>query len=217
MIQSVAVDLIGFSQPSGSRIFRLLMPILDEVLAHHDPGNLGELAAGHGVLIDGADVPTKCLGGRAHRELFREEAPPRSPGPSGRQRPGQAVNLSEPMPDGRRDIWALQEVGWEEIPRDHTWLADPACIGTNAITPLKKPAGGMFNDHDTAYNKQVSLVHSAVERAIAHLKNWKILATGYRTKLVELPKVIRIATRLEILPARLVINGVLKNAQSDGE
>jgi hypothetical protein len=34
-------------------------------------------------------------------------------------------------------------------------------------------------------------------RAIAHLKNWKILSTGYRVRLAELPNVIRIITALE--------------------
>ena len=37
----------------------------------------------------------------------------------------------------------------------------------------------------------------AVERAIAHWKNWKILATGYRGRLPELPNLIRIITTLE--------------------
>jgi len=36
-----------------------------------------------------------------------------------------------------------------------------------------------------------------VERCIARLKNWKILATGYRGRLAELPNVIRIITKLE--------------------
>jgi hypothetical protein len=62
---------------------------------------------------------------------------------------------------------------------------------------LKKPAGGELIDHDKAYSKQISLSRSAVERAIAHLKKWKILVTGYRARLTELPKVIRPVTRLE--------------------
>jgi hypothetical protein len=36
-----------------------------------------------------------------------------------------------------------------------------------------------------------------VERAIAHLKNWKILATGYRGRLAELSDIIRTITALE--------------------
>jgi hypothetical protein len=35
-----------------------------------------------------------------------------------------------------------------------------------------------------------------VEHAIAYLKNWKILATGYRARLAELPTIIRIVLSL---------------------
>lgn len=109
--------------------------------------------------------------------------------------PGRLLSVSYPVPGRRHDRWALVEVGWEEILKDHTWLADPAYIGTNAFPPLKEPAGGELNDRDKAYSKQISLIRSAVERAIAHMKNWKILATGYRAILIELPKVIRTVTR----------------------
>lgn len=74
-------------------------------------------------------------------------------------------------------------------------MADPAYIGTNTFPPLKEPAGGELNDRDRAYSKQISHIRSAVERAIAHTKNWKILATEYRAILIELPKVIRTVTR----------------------
>ncbi|MGW3471290.1 hypothetical protein ACWDKQ_23160 [Saccharopolyspora sp. NPDC000995] len=43
----------------------------------------------------------------------------------------------------------------------------------------------------------MSSLRSAVERCIAHFKNWKILATGYRGRLAELPGIVRIITALE--------------------
>jgi hypothetical protein len=49
----------------------------------------------------------------------------------------------------------------------------------------------------TTMDGQFGTHRSAVERCIAHLKNWKILATGYRGRLAELPNVIRIVTRIE--------------------
>jgi hypothetical protein len=45
--------------------------------------------------------------------------------------------------------------------------------------------------------QEISSLRSAIERCTAHLKNWKILATGYRGRLAELPTVIRIVTALE--------------------
>ncbi|UTM45744.1 transposase family protein [Glutamicibacter mysorens] len=121
MIQSVAADLFGISQPTVSRIYRTLLPIFDQVLAFHEPGTLTDLALEHTLLIDGTDVPTR------------------------RFRAGITENYS-----GKKES-----------------------------------------------NRQVSLIRSAAERAIAHLKNWKILATSYRARLKELPMVIRIVSRLE--------------------
>ncbi|MDU0293179.1 transposase family protein, partial [Saccharothrix longispora] len=50
---------------------------------------------------------------------------------------------------------------------------------------------------DKTWNTSVSRIRWAVEHAIAHLKDWKILATGYRARLTELPTLIRIVTSLE--------------------
>jgi hypothetical protein len=43
----------------------------------------------------------------------------------------------------------------------------------------------------------VSSIRWAVEHAIAHLEAWKILVTGYRAGLTELPTLIPIVTVLE--------------------
>ena len=48
------------------------------------------------------------------------------------------------------------------------------------------------------FNRQVSSIRSAVEHAIATLKNWKILSTGYRHRLTELPDTITLTTKLEL-------------------
>lgn len=77
------------------------------------------------------------------------------------------------------------------------WIADPGYIGATAITPERKPKNSEFSPKTKSNNKLISGIRSAVERCIAHLKNWKILATGYRGRLAELPHVIRIVTRIE--------------------
>ena len=50
-----------------------------------------------------------------------------------------------------------------------------AVIATGELSPAQVDA-----------NKHLSGIRSAVERCIAHLKNWKILATGYRRPLRKL-------------------------------
>ena len=67
-----------------------------------------------------------------------------------------------------------------------------------AIRPRRKRPG---HPHHTPENKiwntGISQLRWAVEHAIAHWKDWKILASGYRARLSELPHVIRIVTMLE--------------------
>ena len=55
--------------------------------------------------------------------------------------------------------------------------------GSGFITPFKKPAGGELLDWQKEFNAQVSRLRAPVERAIAHLKSWRILHTDYRRPL----------------------------------
>jgi hypothetical protein len=49
-----------------------------------------------------------------------------------------------------------------------------------------------------ACNTGLSRLRAAVERAISHLVNWKILDMGYRGRLSEFPDLLRTVTNLEI-------------------
>jgi hypothetical protein len=95
------------------------------------------------------------------------------------------------------DRRAFAECGWEDAFTDVAVIADLAYQGTQAIAPRKKPRGGELSVGDKAGNKMISAVRSAVERCIAHLKSWKILATGYCGRLRELLNVIRIIVAIE--------------------
>ncbi|WP_219232339.1 transposase family protein [Austwickia sp. TVS 96-490-7B] len=66
------------------------------------------------------------------------------------------------------------------------------------MTPLKKKKGHERTDNDKHYNTEISSIRAHVEHAIGHLKQWKILATGYRGRLTELPDIIAVITRLEL-------------------
>jgi signal transduction histidine kinase len=59
-------------------------------------------------------------------------------------------------------------------------------------------AGGDLSAAQKAYNSSVHHIRAAVERAIAHLKNWKILKTGYHRIMQDFPDVLRTVTMLEI-------------------
>jgi hypothetical protein len=193
--QAAVGDLFGVSQPTVSRVYRGILPLIGEALCLHVP-NLTEAIRGRIVLVDGTDVPT---GNRAgHKDNY-----------SGKRHRcglnlqvasdihGGLLGISAPLPGAMHDRTAFAECGWEDALKDTPTIADPAYQGTSAITPHKKPRGGELSKGDKANNKTISTLRSAVERCIAHLKHWKIIATGYRGRLSELPTIIRIITALE--------------------
>ncbi|QIZ37813.1 transposase family protein [Saccharopolyspora sp. ASAGF58] len=193
--QAAVGDLFGLSQPTVSRIYRGILPLIGEALCLHIP-DLKDAIRGRLVLVDGTDVPT---GNRAGHEVNY----------SGKRRraglniqiaadtDGDLLGISAPMRGSMHDRKAFDECGWEDRLSDTPTIADPAYPGTHAITPRKKPKGGELSTNDKSNNKTISSIRSAVERCIAHVKNWKILATGYRGRLAELPTIIRIIAALE--------------------
>lgn len=193
--QAAVGDLFGVSQSTVSRVYRGILPLIGQVLCLHVP-NLEEAIRGRLVLVDGTDIPT---GNRAgHEDNY-----------SGKRRRsglniqvaagtgGDLLGISAPLPGSMHDRKAFTESRWEELLADTPTIADPAYQGTHAITPRKKPRGGELSTGDKESNRTISSLRSAVERCIAHLKNWKILATGYRGRLSELPNILRIITALE--------------------
>ena len=62
-------------------------------------------------------------------------------------------------------------------------IGDKGYQGSGFITPFKKPQGGELLDWQKEFNAQVNRLRAPVERAIAHLKSWRILHTDYRRPL----------------------------------
>jgi hypothetical protein len=193
--QAAVGDLFGISQSTVSRVYRVMLPLIGQALCLHIP-DLKEAIRGRLVLVDGTDVPT---GNRAgHEDNY-----------SGKRRrsglniqvaadtEGGLLGISTPLCGSMHDRKAFTESGWEDVLASTPVIGDPAYQGTHAITPRKKPKGGELSTGDKANNKTISSIRSAVERCIAHLKNWKILATGYRGRLSELPNIIRVIASLE--------------------
>ena len=128
---------------------------------------------------------------------IRQTAPPKAEHPGRATLEGALLGVSDPVPGCRHDRRAITETGWEDILNNWHWIADPGYIGTTASIPERKPKKSEFDPKTKDNNKLISGIRSAVERCIAHLKNWKVLATGYRGRLAKLPNVIRIVTRIE--------------------
>ena len=63
--QSVLADMYGISQPTVSRIYRAVVPLLDQVLCLHEP-ELTSVFANREVIVDGTLVPTGNRAGSKH-------------------------------------------------------------------------------------------------------------------------------------------------------
>lgn len=193
--QMTVADLFDVSQSTVSRTFRRFAPLVEEALCLHRPP-LPDVLKGRLVLGDGTLVPTgnrtghqDTYSGKRHRaglntQILADTA-------------GNLLATSNPCHGALHDRTAWAETGWEESLAGRDVMGDLGYLGTAVITPRKKPRGGELSINDKARNREISALRSAVERAIAHFKNWKMIATGYRGRLAELPNIIRIITALE--------------------
>jgi hypothetical protein len=117
---------------------------------------------------------------------------------------GRLVDTGLPVPGARHDSKALTESGIADRWASHLRpdgpgvLADLGYLGTAAITGTRKPRGSELGDVRRACNRAINSARAAVERAIPHLVNWKVLDTGCRGRLTDFPEVLRTVTGLEI-------------------
>ena len=161
---------------------------------------LVEVITGRVIIPDGTLIPT---GNRAaHRELYSGK----------RHRSGAAVQIlsgtdghlrhvGEPIPGSIHDVRAFRETGLADVLAEHMdnnlVIADMGYCAEPVVTPVRKPPKGELSPAQVDANKHLSGIRSAVERCIAHLKNWKILATGYRRPLRKLAICLAAVAALE--------------------
>lgn len=149
------------------------------------------------VIPDGTPIPTRNQA--RHPELYSGK----------RRRSGAAVqvlsstagrlcHVGEPLVGATHDITAFRETALsavlEEHMHDNLVIADLGYLGEPVYTPAERPPKLTRPNRG---DKHLSGIRSAVERAIAHLKNWKILATGYRRPLRKLAPCLATITALE--------------------
>ena len=198
--QAFIADQYGISQPTVSRIYRRLMPLISMALALEAPDIKEALTRGESLIVDGTDVRV-----RKHRAAIQTHY-------SGKKKrhcvnvqvvttlAGRTVYIGEPVPGRMHDRAAFTQTGVEKILAGSPYLADLGYQGTSGMIPYKKghrPGTGALIEHDRKFNKGLSQYRAAVERGNAHLKNWKILSEIYRGVFHELPVVVRIVSLLE--------------------
>src|SRR2546421_578929 len=63
----------------------------------------------------------------------------------------------------------------------YSGIGDKGYQGSDFITPFKKPQGGELLDWQKEFNVQVNKLRAPDERAIAHLKSWRILRRLFKS------------------------------------
>lgn len=120
-------------------------------------------------------------------------------------RPGSTVRWSTSRTRCRAGVttwWPWTWWGYQiRVATDHNpqlaVFGDSAYSRHTDWTPSKKLKDVERTPQDIAFNRAIASFRAPVERAIGLLKQWKILATGYRGHLTELPTVIHAIVNLE--------------------
>ncbi|MFE5546096.1 transposase family protein [Streptomyces sp. NPDC056534] len=194
-VQAVAAELFGVSQAAVSRRWTTLLPVVEKALARHVPDPVGA-SAGRVVLVDGTLVPTWDWAGEGtamfsgkHRDTgFNPQV--------AATLSGDPLAVSAPVPGSRHDMYAWRRSHFPDAFAEREGIGDPGYIGSGLITPQRKPPGRERSTGDKVANRSVNTLQATVERAIAHLKDWKILATRYRGPLTRFALVAKTVTAL---------------------
>lgn len=198
----VVAEVFGCSQATITRYHEVLHPILRWVTRPEVDEQHARAQAG-GVLVDGFVAPVGerddyhgLFSGKKHVSGQNVQVVA--------DLDGRVADVGDPVPGARHDSAAFFISGIAERWAGHYAPGGPGMIGdggyqgTGLITPARKPPGGELSDKQKAYNYSVNRLRAAVERAISHLKNWKILKTGYHRIMTDFPDLLRTVTALEV-------------------
>jgi len=174
----------GIAASTAWDYHQLIVAFLADTLGTTDE-DLSALLSGKICLVDGTLVPT--FNWRHRKDLL-----------SGKHRKngvnlqvfvdvhGRLIAISPASPGSWHDIHCLREAGWVDLLKQigHA-VADTGYIGEpDALnTPIKKKPRIDLTDEQKQFNTVFARIRVAVEWAIGHLKNWRILATRYRSDL----------------------------------
>jgi DDE superfamily endonuclease/Helix-turn-helix of DDE superfamily endonuclease len=204
--QALVAELFGCSQPTVSRLIGRLAPVITTVLTSNaEQVVTKELRST--VRIDGFLAPigerregtytSGMYSGKRHRCGFNVQVVGSFH--------GRLVLVGAPQPGSMHDAkaWRASGLATRFAGRLHAdggpgGFADTAYTGTGLCTPRRKPKAQDLTESARDYNRLIASQRASVERVIAHLKNWKLLATGYRGLLDRFPIFLDAITKLEI-------------------
>lgn len=161
--------------------------------------SLADQVAGKIVLVDGTLIPT--CNWRHRRDLH-----------SGHHKRygvvlqvlsdvhGRVDACSKAFPGSWHDKHCFDEADLARILANCGGLfGDCGYQGIDGVTPIKERSDRQLTEDERRFNKWVASIRFAVEQAIAHIKNWRIMTTRYRGHLDRIDNVILAAVGLQAL------------------
>lgn len=173
---------MGVDQSQISRVVTELTPVVEKVTAPYVSTETDAVDAltGQVALVDGALAPCWSWAGR--RDLWAGKH-----ATTGHNflvitdLAGRVRYVCDPHPGKDHDMTLVKnEVVARILAAASDVIADKGFQGSGHLTPVKKPPGGELTWLQHDYNNKLSGLRAAVERAIAHIKNWRVLHTDYR-------------------------------------
>ena len=201
LTQEVAGAVFGCSQPTVSRRWDLLRPVIGEVLAGCVLAPARVAGKNGTLLVDGTIAPTWDWA--AIPDLYSGKA----------GYPGMNIQVAatlggdvaaigpDPVHGARHDAHAYAASGLKDLLTGHDTIADLGYTGVDGITivPYRTPPGGNLHESQVTFNKDLSAIRAATERANAHLKTWRMLSEEggrYRPPISKYAEMLKAVTGL---------------------
>jgi hypothetical protein len=186
IIEEVWAEIFDVDQSTISRYITFLTPLIEQATAEFRPSaeEAAEATRGAIALVDGTLWP--CWSWDGERELWAGKYKTTGHGSLiVTTLTGRVSFVSEPVPGNQHDMAKLTGSECEMILKlAGDVVGDKGFIGTDyIITPVRKPKDRDLSVSEQDYNNQISSLRAPVERAVAHLKTWRILFTDYRRPL----------------------------------
>jgi DDE superfamily endonuclease len=186
IIEEVWAEIFDVDQSTISRYITFLTPLIEQATAEFRPSaeEAAEATRGAIALVDGTLWP--CWSWDGERELWAGKHKTTGHGSLiVTTLTGRVSFVSEPVPGNQHDMAELTGSECEMILKlAGDVVGDKGFIGTDyIITPVRKPKDRDLSVSEQDYNNQISSLRAPVERAVAHLKTWRILFTDYRRPL----------------------------------
>jgi hypothetical protein len=175
--QEFAGAIFGVSQSTVSRRWDRLRPVIKRAVASFVPPPQAVLGAGT-ALVDGTIAPTWDW--RHIPDLFSKKE----------NMAGMNIQVAATL-DGkvaavgpfavhgaRHDAYAFEASGLKAALKEVHTAGDLGYVGVEGIDviPFKRSAGCDLRDCDMEFNAAFSRIRAAIERAISHLKTWRMLS-----------------------------------------